>query len=156
MNEQELILTALDDAWETSVWTKPFRRAVEGVSVAEANWHPNEGAHSIAEIVNHVAYWKQYCAQMLTTQTIEDLLPRPPVGEAPPGMPGWPQAAENLRQQHRVLRAAVAALQPEQLTQRFPLTNMTLERVLMGLIAHDAYHAGQILLLRQQWAARRA
>jgi hypothetical protein len=106
-------------------------------------------------MVNHLAYWKLYCTRMLTTQKIEDLLPRPSDGEAPPGMPGWPEAAENLREQHRTLRAAIAALSPEQLTERFPLTNLTVERVLAGLIAHDAYHAGQISLLRRQWAASR-
>lgn len=145
---------AFDDAWEKSVWTEPLSRAVEGVSPEEAHWHPTEETHSIVEIVNHIAYWKQYCARMLTTQHIEDLLPRPPDGEAPRGMPDWPQAVENLRQQHQALRIAVAALQPEQLTARFPLTNMTVERVIAGLIAHDAYHAGRILLVRRQWAAK--
>ena len=52
------------------------------------------------------------------------------------------------------LRAALESLTPEQLdapsTMRFPISDKTLLGVIAFLVQHDAYHLGQLSLLRRQ------
>jgi hypothetical protein len=40
IDKLELLLSALDDAWEKSVWTEPLSRAIAEASIEEASWHP--------------------------------------------------------------------------------------------------------------------
>jgi len=53
------ILALIDEAFDARAWHGPtLRRAVSGVTPAQAMWRPAPGRHNILEVVAHAAYWK--------------------------------------------------------------------------------------------------
>jgi uncharacterized damage-inducible protein DinB len=47
------------------------------------------------------------------------------------------------------LRTAVAALTPRDLERTAPKSKVTVRKLVIGVAAHDFYHAGQIQLLKR-------
>jgi len=104
MSKAELLLYTLNEVWEKEHWGEPVSKALEGVTPEAANWRPGPGVHSIVEIVNHMAYWIDLCTREFQGRSTEDLMPIPKAGEAPPGMPAWPEAFKNLIQSFALRR----------------------------------------------------
>ncbi|MFO7173488.1 MAG: DinB family protein [Bacillota bacterium] len=103
--------------------------------------------------MNHLAFWKEIGAGALTGAPRR---PGPIVNSetfGPPGDPAdeaaWQEALARLRAAHAALRAAVAGLTDADLDQPLPGEDTTREELVLGLIAHDAYHLGQIVLIRK-------
>src|SRR5215470_18583236 len=59
VEQHELILVLLDEAYEKKTWHGPnLRQSLKGVSAKEAAWRPARGRHNIWELALHAAYWK--------------------------------------------------------------------------------------------------
>lgn len=110
----ELLLEMMDYAWLKGFSISPFESLTQDVSKMQADWRPREDMGSITEIVNHMAFWEEYVGRRLRGQPTGDVA-KVADGQAPAGMPPWPQAREHLLEQHLALRAAVEALSDEQL-----------------------------------------
>jgi hypothetical protein len=59
----------------------------------------------------------------------------------------WTQVLEALERAHRQLHGAVLALADERLDDAVAGSDPTVRGMLLGLLQHNAYHAGQIALL---------
>lgn len=134
------------DAWYGS----SLETLLKDVSADDAAAHPIDGAHSIHEIVRHVASWIDEVASRLE-------------GHAPvlPDDESWPKGAEAWRETRAALTAAASRL--EAALARFPDDRMgervgtrrdlalgagvSFETMLLGLAQHNAYHGGQVALL---------
>ncbi len=68
---------------------------------------------------------------------------RPAAGES------FKHDVKGLVEEHRRLRAAVAAVPASRLAKRFPGRKETVDYVIRGIAAHDLYHAGQIQLIKK-------
>lgn len=120
--------------------------SIEGVSVEVAHCrHPDE--HTIAEIVLHMAYWKDAVTARLTGQSwkFDDRLNWRP---AAPGEQGWVEARSELAAAHKRLMAALRGLTSARLLERVrgPLRLIDL---VADIATHDTYHAAQIFILRR-------
>jgi hypothetical protein len=136
-----VLLDVLDCAYEKRSWHgATLNGALRGVTAAQAALRVH-GRKSVWEQLLHAAYWKH---RVLTKLTGPARFPRRGSNwPRPPGRPdeaGWSADRELLRDIHRRLRAAVAALPPRRLD---PKTVWLIH----GAAAHDLYHAGQIKLL---------
>lgn len=136
-----------------------FRRlleATEGLSETEAtlgarpDWRRYRWGvgldGSIAGIVRHVATWKHLCAGAIETGRF--------AGEAAAAPPAtdWTALREWLIGGHCRLERLFGAL-PEADLERpllFEGERQSVRSILIHLIEHDIYHAGQVNLLRQQ------
>lgn len=148
VNEIDRMVEKLRQVQEGGAWHGPsVREALEGVSAAQAARRPIEAAHSIWEIVQHV-------------RAVEAGVRASVAGEAAGNDPDWPAVAdtsekawaaalETLAQGHRSLRDAVARVPASKLHENLPGQENSLGYVLIGLLQHDAYHAGQIALLKK-------
>lgn len=154
--EIDILLAALDDAYNKTGWHGPtLRGAIRRVDAAEAVWHPEHVTHSIAEIALHCAYWKYAGLRRLT-------------GAKRGGFPikgsnwfaidsnlsesKWKEIVKLLDDMHAQLRDAVAMLPVKHLRKVPTGAKVTNLKLIYGLSAHDAFHAGQIRLLRGQYA----
>lgn len=146
----EFLLKGVDDGWKII----PFARLLDGLTSAEANWRPAPEMHSITEIINHVAYWLEYRARQLRGESLEPLKPIPAGGEAPPSMAGYPTCLDNLQKQFEALHGVIAALREEDVDRAIEGSPRPIMELVSNIIAHNAYHAGQIVLLRQLWDLR--
>jgi uncharacterized damage-inducible protein DinB len=68
---------------------------------------------------------------------------------ARPTAAAWRADIRLLRETHAQLVAAVAALPPNRLGARSPTGQWTYAQMIAGVAAHDAYHTGQIQLIKK-------
>ena len=140
-----LLLAMLDQAYEKSAFHGTnLKGSLRGVTPKQAAFRPGTNRHSIRELVLHAAYWKYVTWRRLTgagrgtfALTGSNFFPRPgPVSKAE-----WQHDKDLLDEQHRGLRAAVAALTST--------PGHKLLRQISGTAMHDVYHTGQIQLLKR-------
>lgn len=147
------LLALYDQAFDRRAWHgTPFAGALRGVSVAQALWRPRRGRHNIWEIVLHAAYWK-YIVRRRLTRDVDVRFPRPGsnwfVVPPQPNMRVWKRELALLREQHRLLRNAIARFPAAQLSARAWRSRWTNAATISGIASHDLYHAGQIQLLKR-------
>jgi uncharacterized damage-inducible protein DinB len=158
MTEIDRLDRVLMMSWNGDAWYgPPAAMILEGISATRAAERVLPGAHTIHELVFHVAAWLDEVCSLL--------------GGAPPNFtkgfdwpePGpvsdedWQGAKAGLAEAHRRLSGTLADLPPARLDEvvgpdREPSegTGLTVHEVLVGLAQHGAYHLGQIALLAKQ------
>jgi uncharacterized damage-inducible protein DinB len=151
MTEIERATDQLRRAYEGEAWHGPaLREVLAGVTAEQAAARPIAAAHTIWEIVHHLAAWEHTVARRLGGEAVHD----PPEGDWPPvtrtGEEAWRAALDWLERGHRTLLAAVAALDDEGL-ERIPVPGgrATAYMQLHGSAQHHLYHAGQIAVLKK-------
>lgn len=137
-------------------WHGPsVREALDGVTVgvAVARVHPE--AHNIYELAHHIGAWIGE-----TTHRLQGGAPGEPAegnfpeGGAAPDDAQWQRLLKRLESQHEALVAAILAFDAARLDDLVGgasagESQTTYLTMLHGAISHDAYHAGQIILLRK-------
>jgi uncharacterized damage-inducible protein DinB len=127
------------------------------VSASDAAAHPIAGAHSIWELVLHIASWAGIAEQRLALEPTdepddEEDWPAPPRATSA----NWTGARAELAATHARLASAVSRLTPAALNRRVPGRNYTVCTMLHGVVEHGAYHGGQIALLTKALANRQS
>lgn len=150
MTEIERIVEQMKRAYEGEAWHgSSVRETLAGISAQQAIARPIPNAHSIWELVLHIAAWKVAIRRRLEGDRAElsGQEDWPPVTET--SKAAWTAATDMLEQAHRNLIAAVARLDESALHQpilpRMPSVYVTLH----GVIQHDLYHTGQIGILKK-------
>jgi uncharacterized damage-inducible protein DinB len=151
MTTLQLLLAQLDQAYNRRSWHGTnLRGSIRGLTATQAAWRPASTRHSIQEVVVHAAYWKYVVRRRLTRAARgsfplkgSNWFPRPRANEEQ-----WRADTELLEEMHRLLRSAVADLDPDRL-ERAEGKGVTAGWLVSGIIAHDLYHAGQIQLLKK-------
>lgn len=142
------ILVALEGAFERKGWHGPsVLEALEGVTAREASRRPNGAHHSIHQLVDHIQYWEEAGLRYASTRR------RPKRTRRDWRRPTLSFAASVGRLERTHLRLVMAAARLADADLERPIGTwdsgvMTLAKVMHGVAAHDAYHAGQIRLLR--------
>ena len=152
MSEIERILDQLKRAYEGNAWHGPsVREALAGVSAEQAAARPLTGAHSIWQIVQHIAVWEDAVRRRLsgdraqiTLASPEDWPPLEDMSET-----AWEQAKVALNRSHEALREAVARVDESRLDEPILEGMSSVYVTLHGIIQHDLYHAGQIAILKK-------
>jgi uncharacterized damage-inducible protein DinB len=150
MSEVARILDQLRRAWDGDAWHgPPVVALLSGVDAATANAHPIAGAHSIAETVQHLAYWKDAVRRRLAGERVlpSEAEQWPPVPDATAAT--WERLKESLAERHRALEEAIGRLSDSDLARAVPGKEHDFYVLLHGLIQHDLYHAGQVALLKK-------
>ena len=157
MNEISRIVDQLErehsgDAWHGS----PLSSILAGVSHTQAAARPIPAAHSIWELVLHIAAWKNEARRRLSGAPAGDPLEGdwPAVNET--SQAKWEEAREHLEDAHRLLVSAIKGFPEPKL---FTPTNdprhddttvaASYYELLHGIAQHDCYHAGQIAILKK-------
>jgi uncharacterized damage-inducible protein DinB len=162
--ELERIVESLRQSLSGDPWHGPSVSALlADVTPEDAAARPVAGAHSIIEIVLHLAAWTQEVGSRLSG-TPPAL---PTIGDWPPwdGDAGsaWASARRSLDEAHADLLRLVQRLPAGRLSDRIgdlrePAlgTGVTVAAMLAGLAQHNAYHGGQIAILKRALVAQRA
>ena len=151
MSEISRILDQMDRAFSGDAWHGPSLWCLlEGIPAEDASRHSVRGAHSIWELVNHVAAWNVIVARRLAGESPEvtSEMDWPPVWEA--SEVTWKRSLEHLTESHRRVRMAAEGLRDDQLDDKLSAKGESAYVTLHGLIQHDLYHAGQIAILKKK------
>jgi uncharacterized damage-inducible protein DinB len=123
---------------------------LSGLDATLAQWHPGSTGHSVAETVGHLAYWledtwRQIIGEArLQGESGSDWGPAALESEG-----AWLVLCQSLEEAHGRLRAAILHLEESRLDEARPGSDTTIRGLLLGTLQHNAYHAGQIALVRK-------
>ena len=140
------------DPWHGS----PVKAILEGVTAAQAATRPPNGAHSIWQLVLHMTGWRNEVAERATGKPAGE----PAAGDYPgvgdPTPARWNAALAALDGSHERLAQVVRDMSDEHLLKPTndprsrPLgIGVSYYELLHGIVQHDAYHAGQIAILKK-------
>ncbi len=150
MSEVARILDQLDRGFAGEAWHGPaLQELLDGVSAEDASKHPVSGAHSVWELVNHIAAWNLIVRHRVAGESVE-VTPEmdwPPVLEI--SEVAWTRALDHLKESRDLLRGTIQQLRDEQLNQQVLGEKYSIYVMLHGLVQHDLYHAGQIAILKK-------
>jgi uncharacterized damage-inducible protein DinB len=150
MSEIKRIVDQMDRAFSGDAWHgPPLTQVLEGLSAETASKHSIRGAHSIWELVNHIAAWNTIAGHKLKDEPVEVTteLDWPPVWDA--SDVAWKRSLENLAESRARLRKLVESFRDKQLDEIVARENYSRYVLLHGLVQHDLYHAGQIAILKK-------
>lgn len=152
VGEIPILLHLIDEAYGSPAWHGPnLKGALRGVTARQAAWRPAPGRHNLRELAVHAAYWKWAVRRRLTGEKAgsfplkgNNWLELPAASGA-----AWRAEREILGNAHRALRQAVARFPAARLAAVLAGTRRrTALREIAGIALHDAYHTGQIQLLK--------
>jgi uncharacterized damage-inducible protein DinB len=127
-------------------------KLLSGVRARTAAAHPIKNAHSIWELVLHIAAWDDAVRRRAGGKAVE-LSGRknfPPVSDTSEA--AWRQTIQHLKHAHDELVKAVAAFPDSRLQERVPGKTDKYHNffyMFSGIVQHELYHAGQIALLKK-------
>jgi hypothetical protein len=143
----------LERGFRGGAWHGPaIWEVLSGVDARVAAWRPAPEAHSIVDLVGHLTYWMRDTGHHLG-------------GIAPASGSDWPEGAtltemewkarcEALEAAYRDLQTALGTLDDGRLEDTVPGSDPTIRGLLLGTLQHNAYHSGQMALLRKLAEAR--
>ena len=157
MPETKRIADQLKRAYEGQAWHGPsLLEALSDVTAAQARAQPVPNAHSIWQLVLHIAAWMDAVRERIENGPVA----APDDGDWPEivdtSESGWQATLAVLAQRQQALLNVLETLTDEQLKRRLgkendPLTASGYSAYynLHGVIQHNLYHTGQIVLLKK-------
>jgi uncharacterized damage-inducible protein DinB len=152
-HEATRIADQLRRAFDGEAWHgDSLFQILEGVTASHAAARPMQNAHTIWELVLHIAAWDGAVLRRLGGASVElsDAENFPAVTDT--GEAAWRKALSDTRLTHEGLITTVAALPDSRLNETVPGkegAHYTFYYMLQGVVQHELYHAGQIALLKK-------
>ena len=152
MTETDRILDQLKRAYEGPAWHGPsVKEILSGITAQQAHARPLPNAHSIWELVHHIAVWEDAGRRRLAgdpaeipISSPEDWPPAEDASEA-----AWSQVKDALDRGHHALVEAISRVPDSRLDEPIMEDKSSVYVTLQGVIQHDLYHAGQIAILKK-------
>lgn len=143
----------LDEGFSKAAWHGPnLLGSLRGLTLPQLLFRPRKEGHNIWELAVHCAYWK-YAVRNRLNEGKRNTFPLEGSNFFPRNrgltLDDWKRDLALLKQQHSLLKAAIAALDPKAFDSRVARSRHTVRRTVLGIAAHDIYHAGQIGLLKR-------
>jgi uncharacterized damage-inducible protein DinB len=153
MTESVRLADQIRRAFEGTAWHgDSVLELLAGVNAKTAAAKPVKGAHSIWELLLHIAAWDDAVRRYIRGEavTLSDEQNFPPVKEVSEA--AWRQAIESAKQTHNELIKAVAVFPDARLQDPVPGKTENYYNffyLFSGIVQHEIYHAGQISLLKK-------
>jgi uncharacterized damage-inducible protein DinB len=151
MQIKDMLIKGWDEAYDVEGWYPPLKAALNDLSDGEASWRPEgDASHTIAELVIHLLYYKQRFLHRLEAKawtakinTNDESFSA--MADVTPS--DWYRAVDELQAVHRNIRKKLNEIKESDLDALLP--EAPIGEQFFTLITHDAYHTGQIILIRK-------
>jgi len=153
MTETARIADQLRRAFSGEAWHgDALLEILDGVTAAQASARHIPHAHTIWELVLHIAAWDGAVRRRLGGEavTLSDDQNFPPARDTSES--AWRKAVEHARRVHDELIQAVSDFPDSRLAEQVPGmqgAHYSYYYMLHGVVQHELYHAGQIALLKK-------
>jgi len=150
MNETGRIADQLKRAFYGEAWHGPsVREALEAVTAGMALQRPLPDAHTIWELVHHIAAWADIARRRIERENVKvtEEVDWPPVADT--SETGWTESLKRLEIAESELKKTALQI-PESRLEEPGVEGGSLVYILLhGVVQHSLYHAGQIVLLKK-------
>jgi len=140
-------------SYEGPAWHGPDTSEIlKGVTAEQAAARPIPGAHTIAELVAHITTWRDFAIHILRgefdyrVEIGSDADWRPSDGLT---AEGWEQIKDRLQRTQEDLLDLLEQASDDILDQQAGDRPFTVRVIIDGVIDHDIYHGGQMVLLKK-------
>ncbi|MBZ5548012.1 MAG: DinB family protein [Acidobacteriia bacterium] len=154
MTETARIADQLRRAFSGDAWHgDSLLEILDGVTAAQAAARPIPHAHTIWELVLHIAAWdgavrRRMGGEAVTLTGDQNFPSARDTSES-----AWRKTTEHVRRVHDELVQAVSEFPDTRLTEQVPGkqgAHYNYYYMLHGVVQHELYHAGQIALLKKK------
>ncbi|MEO5777526.1 MAG: DinB family protein [Flavobacterium sp.] len=120
---------------------------LEGISAKDAAAHSLDKCNSIWQLVNHIISWRlnvlrRVQGEIITTPSNNYITEIVDASDA-----AWKETLQQLEESQEKWLAFLESFQEEDFPKIYPNNEMDYYEHIHGIIQHDAYHLGQIVLL---------
>jgi len=151
MNSVQIFQKLRDYSWDEEAWFLPLAPAIEGVTASQAAWQPPGGGNTIWQTLNHLNYFNALMVkrvQGLSAPTTAETNTETFGDKGDPGDEvGWQKTVEDAKRIAGELKQVFKALTEKELEEK------ELANKIAAWVMHDAYHTGQIVLIRKMQAS---
>jgi len=153
MSETARLADQIRRAFEGEAWHgDSVLEILKNVDAKQAAARPIKKAHTIWELVLHIAAWDGAVRRRTAGQPVNlsDNENFPPVQDT--SAAAWKKAVEYMRRTHNDLVQAVAGFPDSRLQEQVPGKKESFYNffyMFSGIVQHELYHAGQIVLLKE-------
>lgn len=148
MTEQKRIASLFDKLYDGSPWLGVNLMDTLGdISAEKASKRPLTGRNTIWEIVNHIIAWRKNVLRRVLGEVIQTPEHNyiEPVTDT--SAEAWQNTLNNLAQSQKQWLAFLKDMPTEDFEKVYPKNKMSYYEHLHGILQHDAYHLGQIVIL---------
>lgn len=148
LKDTDRIIKLFADLYEGNPWLGVnWMDTLNTISAEKASRRIAEGRNTIWEIVNHVIHWRRNVLQRLhgdviTTPDHNYILPVSDTSEI-----AWQRTLKELHLSQQEWLVFLEGCDENQFSKIYPNNQMTYYEHIHGILQHDAYHLGQIVLL---------
>ena len=158
MSRSAELMDAIKRSFDGNAWHGPaLQEVLADLTAEEAAWHPARQVHSIWDLTLHVAAWADEVAKRLRGRAPQE----PDAGDWPTceklDSADWEAAVQRVLDARDQLLATVREQSEGDLDTIVggsidPALGTGFSRyaMVLGLVQHNAYHAGQMMLLKKQ------
>lgn len=126
--------------------------ALRGIDARQAAWKPAPDRHSIWGLALHIAYWN-YAVRRHFDPASKKGFSRSPSNfpeVEDPSEKAWKKDKQLIGEEHTLLTLAIQSFPEQRLDERVPDKNRwTYKELITGVTVHEAYHIGQIQLMKR-------
>jgi uncharacterized damage-inducible protein DinB len=145
--ETEKISSLLKRTFERGAWHGPSVKEVLKDVDSNLALKRINNTHSIIELVAHMTSWRRYVINRLqgnNSFVVSDQMNFPKRDD-------WNNVLRELEESQQELLELIEKFPVHKLSELVPVSeqNYTYHTLLNGIIHHDVYHAGQIMLIRR-------
>lgn len=149
MREIEKIAALFEAFYEGDCWVGlNFQQAVQGIHAEQASKKKDDAHNSIWQLVNHIIYWRK--TVMIRLQGV---LGHPPMLDfyqpEKTTIAEWKNTIQHFEEINQTLINTIRSFDDDRLDQPSPMKRQTYYQLLVGCLQHDAYHMGQIVILKK-------
>ncbi len=141
MKQNENLLAQLAACYDQNSWFVCFNEAVVDLNEQEAVWKASESDHSIVQLVTHLLFYNERFLQRFSGKKVEELSDHYPTFEPRPNT-SWMQLKEAYREIMEQWRIMIRESNEDEME--------TWSETLSDLFLHNAYHIGQIVMIRKR------
>lgn len=148
MKETDRILKSFEDLFSGDPWLDVnLMDTIDGIPARQASRRIAPGRNTIREILHHVVQWRMTVLQRIQGEEVSSpdhnyLLPIEDSSEA-----GWEETIDQLKRSQEKWTYFLRTWDQKEFDTVYPGNKMTYYEHVQGILQHDSYHLGQVVLL---------
>lgn len=148
MKETERMLKLFEDLYAGEPWLDvTLVDTLSALSAKQAAHKPYPDWNSIWEITHHLISWRENVLERVKGKTIKTPEDNYFAAVADTSDAAWQKTLEKLHDSQEAWLEFLDELQAEKLEEIYPVNELSYADHIHGIIQHDAYHLGQIVML---------